>query len=76
MNAGIILILAIAGIWVLGIFFGVIGGLSKTFHQTPTVVDSSSLKSQAHQTIQDTEEKRQQLMDDMKQKMQDASQHR
>ena len=34
-------------------------------------MDSSVIKAQEQQTIDDTEAKRQQLMDDMKQKMED-----
>ena len=70
---GIIIVIAVAGLWALGIFLGVIGGFSKTFSHSPAAMDSSSVKSQEEQSIQDTEEKRQRLMDDMKQKMQDAA---
>ena len=73
MNIGIIIIIAFAGIWALGIFFGLIGGLSKTFTHTPAAIDSSSIKSQEEQSIQDTEEKRQKMMDDIKQKMLDSN---
>ena len=72
MNAGIIILIAIAGLWALGIFLGAIGGFSKTFSRIPAAMDSSSIKSQEEQTIQDTEEKRKRLMQDMKQKMEDA----
>ena len=68
----IIIIIAIAGLWALGIFFGLIGGLSKTFTHTPAALDSSAIKSREQQTIEDTEAKRQKLMDDMKQKMEDS----
>ena len=74
MNMGIIIAIALAGLWALGIFFGLIGGLSKTFTHTPAAIDSSSIKSQEQQTIEDTEAKRQKLMDDMRQKMKDAGQ--
>lgn len=74
MNMGIIIVIAIAGLWALGIFLGLIGGLSKTFTHTPAAIDSSSIKSREQQTIEDTEAKRQKLMDDMRQKMQDAGQ--
>ena len=74
MNMGIIIVIAIAGLWALGIFIGVIGGVSKTFTHTPAAFDSSSIKSQQKQTIEDTEARRQKLMDDMKQKIQDAQQ--
>ena len=74
MNMGIIIVIAIAGLWALGVFLGVIGGLSKTFTHTPATLDSSSIKSQEHQTIEDTEAKRQKMMDDMKEKIHAASQ--
>ena len=74
MNIGIIIIIAFAGLWALGIFLGDIGGLSKTFTHIPAAIDSSSIKSQEQQTIEDTEEKQQKMMDDMKQKIQDAGQ--
>ena len=57
MNMGIIILIAIAGLWALGIFLGLIGGLSKTFTHIPAAIDSSSIKSQEQQTIEDTEEK-------------------
>ncbi len=74
MNIGIIIVIAIAALWAVGIFLGVIGGLSKPFAHAPAGLDSSSIKSQEQQTIDDTKAKQQKLMDDMKQKMQDAGQ--
>ena len=75
MNIGIIIIIALAGLWALGIFFGVIGGVSKTFNHDSVTIDSSEVKSQEQKTIDDTEAKRQKLMDDMKPKMEDAGHH-
>jgi len=72
MNFGFFILIAIAGLWALGIFLGAIGGLSKAFTHTPAAMDSSAIKSREEQSIQDTEEKRQKLMDDMKQKIEDA----
>ena len=72
MNIGIIIIIAIAGLWALGIFLGSSADYPKPFTHTPSAIDSSVIKSQAQQTIEDTEEKRKQMMDDIKQKMQDA----
>jgi len=72
MNLGIIILIAVAGLWALGIFFGAIGGLSKTFTHTPSAIDSSNIQRQEQQSIDDTEDKREKLMDDMKQKMEDA----
>jgi len=68
---GIIIIIAVAGIWAIGIFLGVIGGLSKTFQPTPSAMDSTEIKTQEQKSIDDTEDKRQKLMDDMKEKLQD-----
>lgn len=72
MNMGIIIIIAIAGLWALGIFFGAIGGLTKPFSNVPSGVDSSSTKTQEQQTIEDTQERQKAMMEDMKQKMRDA----
>ena len=74
MNIGIIIVIAVAGLWALGIFLGAIGGLSKTFTHIPATIDSSSVKSQEQQTAEQTKEKEQKLMDDMKQKREDAQQ--
>ena len=35
MNIGIIIVIAIVGLWAVGIFFGAIGGLSKPFTTMP-----------------------------------------
>lgn len=74
MNIGIIIVIAIAGLWALGVFLGLIGSLSKPFTHNSAAIDSSEIKSQAQQTIDDTEAKRKQMMDDMKQKIEDANQ--
>ena len=75
MNIGIIIVIIIGGLWAAGIFLGLIGGLSKTFTHTPAALDSSDARSQEQQHIEDTEARRQKLMDDMRQKIEDA-QHR
>jgi len=72
MKPSYILLIAVAGLWATSIFFGYIKGLSKTFANTPAVVDSTSLKAQEQQTIEDTKEKQKQMMDGIKQKIQDA----
>lgn len=72
MNMGIIIIVAIIGLWALGIFFGAIGGLTKPFKNNTPVIDSTLVKDQEQKSIDETEAKRQQLMDDMKQKMEDS----
>ena len=74
MNFGIIIIIAIAAIWALGVFLGLIGGVSKSFSNTPAAMDSSEIQHQAQQSIEDTEAKRKQMMENMKQKMEDAGQ--
>jgi hypothetical protein len=75
MNMGIIILIVVAALWGLGIFFGAIGGLSKVFTRTPTAVDSSSTKDRQEQFIDDTQQKQKQMMDDLKQKMEDARQN-
>jgi hypothetical protein len=72
MNLGYILLIIFAGFWVLSLFFGYIGGLSKTFSNTPSAMDSSAIKTQEQKTIDDTKDKEKQMMDDMKQKIQDG----
>jgi hypothetical protein len=72
MNFGIIIVLALGALWALGIFLGVIGGFSKNFAHTAPTLDSSDVKSQQEDTIEQTKEKQKQLMDDLRQKMQDA----
>ena len=74
MNIGIIIVIAVAAIWALGIFLGLIGSFSKPFVHNNGAIDSSSIKAQEEQTIQETEAKRQKMMDDIKQKMQDSNQ--
>jgi hypothetical protein len=76
MNLGIIIIIVIAALWGLGMFFGVIGGFSKTFSPTPVAMDSSSSKTKEQQIVDDTKQKQQQMMDDIKQKMEDQQQQR
>jgi len=74
MNMGIIIVIAVIGLWALGVFFGAIGGLGKAFTHTPAAVDSSDIKAREQQTIDDTKDKQQKMMDDMKQKMEDMKQ--
>lgn len=74
MNMGIIIMIAVACLWAIGIFMGIIGGLSKPFAHSPAAMDSSDIKSQEQKSIEETEAKRKQMMDDIKQKMQDANQ--
>ena len=71
MNLGIIIVVAVIGLWALGIFMGAIGGFTKSFKNNSPAIDSSSVKDQEQKSIDDTEAKRQKLMDDMKQKIDD-----
>jgi hypothetical protein len=72
MNIGIVIVI-VAGLWALAVFFGVIGNMSKPFWHNSAVLDSSSIKSEEQKTIEETQDKQQKLMDDMKQKMRDMS---
>ena len=74
MNIGVIILIAIAGILGFRVFFW---GSSVELYPNPSrtppaAMDSSLIKSQEQQTIEDTEAKRQKMMDDMKQKIEDA----
>ena len=73
MNLGIIILIVILGLWGLGIFFGAIGGMAKAFHQPSSPTDSTTLQQREHQSIQDTNDKQKELMQDMKDKMDDMS---
>lgn len=72
MNFGIMIIIVIVGLWALGVFLGAIGKLTSPSHN-PAAIDSSEIKSQEQKTIDETEAKRQKLMDDMKQQIEDRS---
>lgn len=75
MNIGIIIAIAVLGLWGISLFFGALGGMSKTFSNTSPTIDSSSLKSQQEKTIQETKERQQKLMEDIKQKMLDSKKY-
>ena len=74
MNMGIIIVIALLALWGLGVFLGIVGGLSKPFSNNTSPFDSSSIKSQEQQTIEETKAKQQKMMEDMKDKMRDAVQ--
>ena len=72
MNLTIIILLIIGGLWFAGTFFGFIGSVPKAFKNDPSShIDSSRTKSQSQDSIESTEEKRQRLMEDMKQRISD-----
>ncbi|MDE2027302.1 MAG: hypothetical protein KGK03_02060 [Candidatus Omnitrophica bacterium] len=68
MNFGIIIIIVVAGMWALGMLWG---GLNKSFSHAPAAIDSSAVKTEAQQSIDQTKEKQRELMDSMKQKIED-----
>ena len=72
MNFTWIVLLVIGMLCALGLFLGYIGGMGKSFKDKTPGIDSSAVKSQQRQTIEETERKRQQYMDDMKQKISDG----
>ena len=66
--------IVVGGLWFLGVFFSFIGGMPKAFQNAPTsTIDASHVRSQQKTTVQDTEEKRRQMMEDMKQKISDGN---
>jgi hypothetical protein len=74
MNVAITVIVLAGLLWVMGLFLGVIGGTSKAFKDDPSLkINSSQLKAKGAESIRSTEEKRQRLMEDMKQKISDSS---
>jgi len=75
MNVTVLILCLIGGLWGLGLFFGYVTGMGKTFQKTPDSISIQSARSkkQQHQTAEDTQTKQQQLMDDMKQKIRDNS---
>ena len=75
MNMGIIIAVALLALWALGVFLGAIGGLSKPFKTPSGSINSSALKSQERKKAQETEEKRERMMEDLKQKMRDAKRY-
>jgi len=71
-----VIILTVAGLLAASVFFSYIKGIGKTFANNPAIVDSSSTKDQMQKTIDDTKEKQQQMMADIKQKIEDARRNR
>ena len=66
--------IVVGGLWFLGVFFTFIGGMPKVFQNAPaSTIDASHVRSQQKTTVQDTEEKRRQMMEDMKQKISDGN---
>ena len=74
MKFTVLILCIIGGLWVLGLFLGYITGMGKTFRKTPDTISiqSTRTKNQQHQAAQDTQDKQQQLMDDMKQRIRDS----
>ncbi len=60
-------------LWVMGVFFGFLTGVSKTFKSEPNQSSSQAEKIRAkeHQFAEDARMKRQKLMEDIQQKMRD-----
>jgi hypothetical protein len=74
MNIAIIAAIIVGLLWAMGLFLGVIGGTSKAFKDNPSpTINSKHIKAQSEESIRSTEEKRQRLMDDMKQKISDSN---
>jgi hypothetical protein len=77
MNVYAIAVIVAILVGVLGMFFGYVHSLGKSFetNQSQSPIDSSQSKKQQKQQADDVESQRRALMDDIKQKMRD-SQHR
>ncbi len=74
MNYVIIILCIVGGLWGLSIFLGFVGGMSKSFKNTPSSVSAQSEKTrkQQQETAEETRLKQRQLMEDMKQKISDG----
>ena len=67
----------IGGLWCIGIFWGYLTGMGKSFRSPSTnSIQSSQLKLKQRQAIEDIEERRQKLMEDLKQKISDNRRNR
>jgi hypothetical protein len=71
MSWGMFFMIALAGLWILGIFMGLITGFSKTFKESPTNMYTPSIKVRQQEIVDDAEDKRQRMMDDIRQKIED-----
>ena len=72
MNLYLFIGIIIAGLWFIGVFLGVVKGVTKGFENTPTVEAASGqeLRDKSAQQALDVQEKTRRLMDDFKSKQQ------
>ncbi len=74
MNLTIIIISLIAALWFIGVFFGFIGGVPKTFqNQGHGNIDAKKTQQHVEKTVEDTQEKQRRMMEDIQQKMRDSA---
>ena len=68
------LILAfVGGLWCMGMFWGYLTGLGKSFKAPPAAtIPSSHIKSKQRESVEDAQERHRKLMDDLKQKVSDT----
>ena len=74
MNVYIVGFIIFAGILAAGIFLGFIGGAPKNFKSDLTSLhtQSAQIKKKQKQSIEETELKRRQMMEDLRQKIRDG----
>jgi len=74
MYVTILIIIVASLLWATGTFLGFIGGVPKAFKKTPSSTLSGQEVQQAQQdSIDETREKHQQYMSDMKQRIADST---
>lgn len=71
MSLGTFIMVALAAIWIIGIFLGIVTGASKTFKETPANIYNASIKERQQEIVDDSNEKRQEMMDNIRQKIED-----
>ncbi len=54
------------------LFFGFISGIGKTFKTPPKTSNTAQLRSRQEESVQETQRKQRQAMDDMRQKIADG----
>jgi hypothetical protein len=66
-NLSVIILSIVAAIIAFGLFFGYLRGVGKSFQKTPTSsIQSSKLKDQQREAVEETRRRQRQLMEDLK----------
>jgi ABC-type antimicrobial peptide transport system permease subunit len=72
MNLTVLIFAIVGALLAIGLFFGFIGGVGKSFHPTPTpALRASDIKEKGRQSSEDARLKQKQTMEDLKQRIED-----